>query len=176
MSPTVLNVPGIGNSGPLHWQSLWEQSDPDILRVSQRDWNHPSCAEWVPALEDALRQVSGPVIVVAHSLGCLALAHCSATAHLLIKAALLVAIPDPEGPTFPSEATGFAPVPKQPFAFPSVVVASTDDPFGSLEHSTMYAQAWGSRLVSIGAAGHINADSGLGAWPDGFALLRCLHN
>jgi predicted alpha/beta hydrolase family esterase len=174
MSTTILNFPGIGNSGPEHWQSLWEQSHPGFERIAQRDWDHPVCDEWVAVLEATMRRLGPSVIVVAHSLACLAVAHWATTKHSPIRAALLVAVPDPERPGFPTEATGFSPLPKPRFPFPSIVVASTDDPYGSLAHAQSVATAWGSRFVDIGAAGHINAGSGLGQWDDGFALLQQL--
>jgi predicted alpha/beta hydrolase family esterase len=172
MAPTVLVFPGIGNSGPEHWQSLWEQSHPDFVRISQRDWDNPVCAEWVAELERTVQRLGPSVVVAAHSLACLAVAHWAARPHAAIKAALLVAVPDPDGPGFPGEAVGFSPVPVRRFSFPSIVVASTDDPYGSLAHAEACASAWGSRLVNIGAAGHINAASNLGPWPDGYRLLE----
>lgn len=174
MSSTVLTFPGIGGSGPRHWQSLWEQTHPEFVRVPQRDWDHPVCEEWVAVLEHTVQSSGSPVVVVAHSLACLAVAHWAARAHAPIKAALLVAVPDPERPSFPAEAVGFTPLTRERFAFPSIVVASTDDPYGSLAHARACAVAWGSRLLNIGAAGHINASSGLGVWPEGLALLRQL--
>jgi predicted alpha/beta hydrolase family esterase len=176
MPPTVLVFPGIGNSGPLHWQSLWEQSNPEFVRISQRDWDNPICEEWACALEDTIRRIDSPVVIAAHSLACLAVAHWAAKAHSPIRAALLAAVPDPAGPGFPAEAIGFAPLPLQHFSFPSIVVASTDDPYGSPAHAQACAAAWGSRLVNIGAAGHINASSGLGQWPEGYALLQQLRS
>ncbi len=113
-------------------------------------------------------------MIVAHSLGCLTVAHWAAKTHSTIKAALLVAVPDPDGPNFPPEAIGFSPLPLQRFPFPSTVVVSTDAPYGSLAHSQACATVWGSRLVNIGAAGHINASSALGQWPEGYALLQSL--
>lgn len=92
----------------------------------------------------------------------------------LVRAAFLVTVPDPDGPNFPSAAQGFKPVPLMRFPFPSLVVASTDDPFGSVHHAQRCAVAWGSAFVEIGSAGHINADSGHGEWPVGFALLEQL--
>lgn len=172
MAPTILTFPGIGNSGPGHWQSLWEQSRPDIVRITQRDWDNPDCAEWVDQLERTVERLGPDVVVVAHSLACLAVAHWAARPHAPIRAALLVAVPDPDGPAFPAEAVGFAPVPATRFSFPSIVVASADDPYGSLSHAEACAAAWGSRLVDIGAAGHINAASNLGAWAEGYQLLR----
>jgi predicted alpha/beta hydrolase family esterase len=174
MAPIVLIFPGIGNSGPEHWQSLWEQSNPEFVRISQRDWDTPVCEEWVSVLENTVQRLGSAVVVVAHSLACLAVAHWAAAPHSPIKAALLVAVPDPDGPDFPGEAVGFSPLPKQRFSFSSIVVVSTDDPYGSLAHAEACATAWGSRLVTIGAAGHINAGSGLGQWPDGYRLLRHL--
>lgn len=174
MSSPVLTFPGIGNSGPQHWQSLWEQSNPDFVRISQRDWDNPVCEEWVSVLEKTVQPIGSSVVVVAHSLACLAVAHWAAKAHSPIKAALLVAVPNPEGQKFPAEAVGFAPLPLQPFSFPSIVVASANDPYGSLAHAQACASAWGSRLVNVGAVGHINASSGLGQWLEGYALLQQL--
>lgn len=172
MSPTVLIFPGIGNSGPAHWQTLWQQANPEFVRIAQRDWDEPVCDEWVAVLEDTVQRLGPSLVVVAHSLACLAVAHWAARAHAPIKAALLVAVPDPDGADFPAEATGFSPLPKQRFSFPSIVVASVDDPYGAFAHAQICATAWGSRLLDVGAAGHINASSGLGSWRAGQALLQ----
>lgn len=174
MSSLVLTFPGIGNSGPQHWQSLWEQSNPQFVRIVQRDWDNPVCEAWVSALESTVHRLGSSVVVAAHSLACLAVAHWAAKAHSAIKAALLVAVPDPESPNVPAGAIGFAPLPMRHFSFPSIVVASTNDPYGSLAHAQACAAAWGSRFVNIGAAGHINADSGFGPWPKGYELLQQL--
>ncbi len=172
MSTSVLLLPGIGNSGPQHWQTYWEQANPSFERVQQRDWDNPNCEEWGAALEAAVkRKGSDDVIIVAHSLACLVVAHWAARPHTLIKAAMLVAVPDPAGPNFPREASGFSITPKVKFAFPSMVVASTDDPYSTLEHTSRFASAWGSELVNVGNCGHINASSGLGAWNKGYELL-----
>ncbi|WP_088316869.1 alpha/beta hydrolase [Kineosporia sp. R_H_3] len=170
----VLVLPGYGGSGPDHWQSRWERDEPAFVRVHQRDWENPTRPEWVAAIDEAVRRHDAPVLV-AHSLACLAVAHWAA-AHpdVPVTAALLVGVPDPTGPDFPAAALGFAPVPTTPLAFPSVVVASTDDPYATEDFSHACARAWGSRLVSIGAAGHVNADSGHGPWPQGRALLADL--
>jgi uncharacterized protein len=170
----VLMLPGIGDSGPAHWQSLWQAANPGFRRVLQRDWDHPVCHEWVTTLEDTLQEMRGPVVLVAHSLGCLLVAHWAVSATLAVKGALLVAVPDPLGARFPREAQGFSPLPRAPLPFPSVVVASSDDPYAPIPHAQACAAAWGSRLVNIGAAGHVNAASGLGHWPAGQALLQAL--
>jgi predicted alpha/beta hydrolase family esterase len=171
LSATVLILPGIGNSGPLHWQSIWEQSHPEFVRVQQRDWDNPVCEEWVAVIEEAVKRAGPDAVLVAHSLACLAVAHWAAKPHSPIKAALLVAVPNCEGPNFPVEARGFSETPTQPFSFQSTVVVSDNDPYGSPERSKQLAAAWGSRVVHIGSCGHINANSGLGAWPEGYELL-----
>jgi uncharacterized protein len=176
---SVLILPGIGNSGPLHWQTLWEQSQPGFVRVEQRDWDAPVCGEWVAAIEDAVKRAGPDVLLVAHSLACLAVAHWAAnphSPHSPIKAALLVAVPNSTRPSFPKDAVGFSETPTQPFAFRSTVAVSDDDPFGSAENAERLAAAWGSRVVRIGSCGHINASSGLGDWPAGFELLKELQN
>ncbi len=172
--PPVLIVPGWGDSGPDHWQSLWERAHPDFRRVVQRDWLSPRCPEWVDALSAAIEAAGAPVVIAAHSLGCIAVAHLAARGPVAIRGALLVAPPDVEAPEFPPVAEGFAPVPRAPLPFPSVVVASTDDPFGTIERTRALAAAWGSRLEEIGARGHVNTDAGFGPWPEGEALLDAL--
>jgi len=167
----ALIVPGIGNSGPKHWQTFWERQHPDWQRVPQRDWDHPVCEEWVRRLDDAIGRLSAPPLLIAHSLGCLVVAHWAHRSSASVRAAFLVAVPDPDGPCFPSTAEGFQPVPTDKLRFPSLVVASSDDPFGSVAYAKRCAVAWGSGCVEIGAAGHINADSGLGDWPAGRTLL-----
>jgi len=169
--PTLI-LPGIGNSDHAHWQTLWESENPECVRVQQRDWNRPVCGEWVNVLEQAVVEIGESPVLVAHSLGCLCVAHWAARTSLKIKGALLVAPPDPKGASFPSEATGFSPVPLRSFSFPSIVVASSNDPYGSLEFARSCALAWSSRFVNIGPAGHINSESGLEEWAEGLALYQ----
>jgi len=111
-------------------------------------------------------------MLIAHSLACLLVAHWAHCSALVPKGAFLVAVPDPQSASFPPKARGFAPVPMEPFAFRSLVVASANDSFGSLVYAKRCASAWGSTFVDIGQAGHINADSGHGEWEDGYALLQ----
>ena len=169
-----LIVPGIGNSGPEHWQSQWEAHKANFRRVQQRDWDHPICDEWVARLDAAVVETGADTVIVAHSLGCLATVAWAAQRHRSVKGALLVAVPDPAGANFPVEAVGFASITMQRLPFPSTVVASADDPYADPSFAEQCANAWGSRYVEIGAAGHINAASGLGLWPEGLKLLRQL--
>lgn len=174
MITPILIIPGIGNSGPEHWQTLWEQQYPECRRVVQRDWARPACDEWGHVLGEEIGACESPPLLVAHSLGCLLVVHWANRIKKPIAGALLVAVPDPEGPRFPPEAYGFSPLPTNRLPFPSVVVASTNDVYGSLDHVQRSATAWGSELIVIGAAGHINAESGLGRWTEGWALVRRL--
>ena len=171
MSTSVLLLPGFKNSGPQHWQSLWEQSHVDFKRVQQKDWNYPVCEEWICAVENAIKEAGPDVVLVAHSLACLVVAQWASKPHLPIKAALLVGMPDVQSKNFPKEATGFFQPPLLPFDFPSIVVASTNDQYATISYASSLAKAWGSRFVNIGAYGHINADSGLGNWEEGYKLL-----
>lgn len=174
MKSTVLILPGIGNSGPEHWQSLWEKANPSFVRVQQRDWDHPACIEWLAVLEKSVARAGDDVVLVAHSLACVLVAHWAMRTNLKIKGVLLVALPNPDGPNFPKEAVGFSPLPMKPLAFSSILVASTNDPYGSVEFARSAASVWGSRFVNIGPAGHINSNSGLGEWNEGFSLLQQL--
>jgi len=171
---TVLLVPGLGNSGPQHWQTFWAQRY-HYPRVEQADWQHPVGPTWVQALDDAIGQVAGPVLLVAHSLGCATVAHWAQQfGASAVVGALLVAPADVDRPDFPAEVTGFAPMPLQALPFPSIVVASTTDEFVSLPQAMTFAAAWGSELVNVGAQGHLNAASALGDWPAGHHLLARL--
>lgn len=175
MTSTVLVLPGFGSSGEVHWQSLWEKKYNHFKRVEQQDWWHPVCEEWVASLEKSLQSCTSEVILVAHSMACLVVAHwASKQSHLPIKGALLVAVPDPQNPNFPQIAQGFENTPLLPFAFPSIVVASTDDKYASIDFAQKVAQAWGSEFVNVGDKGHINSESGLGLWNEGFELFKQL--
>jgi len=174
MKKNILILPGIGSSGPKHWQTLWEQSNPSFVRVHQKDWYTPVCSDWISELEVAVAQSGPDTILVAHSMACLLVAHWAAVSTLSVSSALLVAVPDPDGPFFPSGTTGFSTLPQTRLPFQSIVVASVNDCFGSAEFNRRCAEHWGSRFVSIGADGHINADSNLGDWPQGFELLKSL--
>ena len=69
---------------------------------------------------------------------------------------------------------GFAPMPLAPLPFRSIVVASSDDPFVTPARAEQFAKAWRAEIVNIGPRGHINAESNLGDWPQGLALLAGL--
>ncbi|MET3600534.1 RBBP9/YdeN family alpha/beta hydrolase [Martelella mangrovi] len=168
----IIHLPGIGNSGKTHWQTLWEDADPAIRRFAPASWNKPDLSDWIAALEKAIRTAQTPPVLVAHSLACLLVAHWHQVSDLPIKEAMLVAVPDPRSQAFPLLAAGFADAPQTKFRFPSLIVASTDDPYGSLPYVRSQAEKWGSDLAVIGAVGHINDQSQLGGWPEGKALLE----
>lgn len=174
LNSQLLILPGIYNSDAGHWQTYWETIFPNATRVQQGDWDYPVCSEWVATLEHTIQQQTQPVILLAHSLGCLTVAHWAAHTQQQIQGALLVSIPEPQGINFPRAAKGYEQTPMQPLPFKSMVVCSTNDPYGSAAHMQDCAQAWGSELVVMGDYGHINASSGLGAWEQGQALLAKL--
>ena len=172
MATSVLILPGYQDSGAEHWQTLWERENPDFKRVIQRDWEHPNCQEWVEKLEEAVAEAGEDVILVAHSLSCLVIAHWDAQKmHSSIKGALLVAPPDSNSIVFPTSVEGFESTPMGLLDFPSIIIASTNDPYASLSYSQSLAKAWGSALVNIGEKGHINSASDLGSWEEGSAYL-----
>jgi predicted alpha/beta hydrolase family esterase len=171
-SCTLVLIPGLYDSGPTHWQSVWEALDPHCSRLAQADWATPRCDDWVATLDAAVAAVGPGAVLVAHSLGCATVAHWSRRSALPARCALLVAPADVDAPTFPPGTTGFQPMPLDPLRLPSLVVASEDDPFVTLDRAHHFASAWGSRFVPLGAAGHLNAATGLGEWPEGQRLLR----
>lgn len=169
--PRIVIVPGWRNSGSAHWQSLWVRQLPGSERVEQDDWLVPHREAWVGALEKLVLAGSRPVVLVAHSLGCITAVHMGEQAASRVKGALLVAPADPERR---AQLSDFAPVPYAPLPYRSVLVASSNDPFCPIRRAGAYARAWGSELVRLQNAGHINVESGFGAWPLGLALLQSL--
>ena len=169
--PTIVIVPGWRDSGPGHWQSLWAERMQGAVRVVQDDWITPSRAAWVGALERLVLECPGPVVIAAHSLGCIATTHLSEAAAARIAGALLVAPADPERR---AALTDFAPVPYARLPYRSILVASSNDPFCPVRLAGAYARAWGSEFVRMQNAGHINIESGHGDWPLGLALLQSL--
>jgi len=168
----VLILPGWQNSGPAHWQSRWEALH-GYRRVDQHDWMAPRRGDWSARLEEVLLGCDEPAVLVAHSLGCLltaAWALHSRNTHR-VKAALLVAPGDAEREELQPVLPSWSPVVMQRLPFPSVLVGSRKDPYCTFERAQAMASAWGSRFIDLGDAGHINADSGLGDWPQGHAWL-----
>jgi hypothetical protein len=172
MSPArVLLVPGLGNSGPEHWQSLWEIRT-GYLRVEQRDWDTPVLSDWLAGLDSAARNAGGPIVLVAHSLGCALVAHWASSGRADVRGALLVAPADVDSDLHtPAEVRSFAPMPLEPLPFAATVVASRTDPYVSFQRAEQFARAWRATFVDAGRLGHLNADSGLGEWPEGQRLI-----
>lgn len=176
----ILIVPGWSSSGPDHWQSRWQRSLTTARRVEQDDWYHPSRDKWVARLATAVAKSARPPVLVAHSLGCAAVAHLAAKLPGgLVAGAFLVAPADvdnsatwpvTEGYTFDGDHGGFAPLPRQRLPFAATLVGSGNDPYCSPERARELAEAWGANFVDGGLSGHINVNSGHGPWPEG--LLR----
>ncbi|MCF8480692.1 MAG: alpha/beta hydrolase [Rhodospirillum sp.] len=175
MTATPLFVPGWRNSGPDHWQSLWEEDLPGAIRVEQRDWENPNLLEWMTGLSTALDHAEPPVVLVAHSLGCILVAHWALRAGSVevsrVAGALLVAPPDVEGETAPEAVRSFGPIPMEALPFPAMVVGSHTDPYCPLARTHELASAWGARFEDAGESGHITAESGHGPWPFGERLM-----
>jgi len=178
LEPLILLVPGLYDSGPGHWQSAWERDLPDCARVDLGMWDNPNRNAWVNQLNLAIQKAARPVILVAHSLGCHAVAWWNEyerpTAGGPVIGALLVAPPDVEDKVADPRVARFAPVMRTALPFPSVLVASRDDPYIEFGRSRRLARIWKSRFADAGWLGHINADSGIGDWPFGKFLLRRL--
>ncbi|HSV45459.1 MAG TPA: alpha/beta fold hydrolase [Ramlibacter sp.] len=176
MKPSnVLLLPGWENSGPAHWQSHWERRH-GYLRVEQHDWLKPLRGDWLARLEDVVLSRDEPAVLVAHSLGCILVAAWAArSGHTQrVKAALLVAPGDAERPDIREQIPTWSPIPLQTLPFPSVLLASRNDPYCEFERAHLFAHAWGSQFMDYGECGHINADSGLASWPEGHVLLQDL--
>ncbi|MDD4991917.1 MAG: alpha/beta fold hydrolase [Paludibacter sp.] len=168
-------IPGYGGSGPEHWQTYFEKTQTNFKRINQKDWDHPDINEWAETVDKAIEGYDPEsVVLVAHSLGCLTVAEWVRRYNRKIKAALLVAPPDTDVIHQKVQEKLFEVSPTQRIPFPTTLVASTNDPWASIEKAEFYAQQWGSEFINIGAAGHINAQSGLGEWKQGLEILSKL--
>ena len=171
----VLILPGWQNSGPAHWQSRWEELY-GFTRVQQHDWMQPLRGDWMAQLEEAVLATTGPVYLVAHSMGCMltaAWAAHSQNSHR-VQGALLVAPGDPEREELRSALKSWSPIVRQRLPFRALLLGSHDDPYCSFERAQGFAADWGAEFVDYGHCGHINADSGLLDWPHGLAQLHQL--
>lgn len=175
MAATVLILPGWLGSGPDHWQMRWAHRYAYTV-VEQNDWFNPLRGDWMARLDEAVIDAPGRVVFAAHSLGCILVAAWAAVSlHTpRVQGALLVAPGDTEVPHMQDRLPGWSPVVRQTLPFSSVLVGSLNDPYCSAERAQALAQDWGAQFCSLGDAGHINADSSLGDWPQGHALLQTL--
>ena len=176
MKTKILIAPGLGGSEPEHWQSIWEKENPEYRRIKQNNWDYPVCNDWVASFEKEVLHSINDIVIVAHSLACITLAHWAKHTKHTIKGALLVAPPDVERKDFPERASGFSPIPLHKLPFKSILIASTNDQYSTIERSEQLANAWGSRFVNVGNKGHINCASNLASWGEGKLHLNKLLN
>lgn len=174
-APRVLILPGWLNSGPGHWQTRWEMLH-GFERVVQADWEWPRRGDWMARLDEMVQADERPALLAAHSLGCHLVAawaaHSSHSAR--VRGALLVAPPDTERADMPPQLHNWRPMVRRRLPFRTTVIFSEDDPYGAPTFVHALARDWGAAVLSIGVAGHVNAESGLGDWPAGLAQLNAL--
>lgn len=169
----VLILPGYGNSGPDHWQTRWQAQNPAWTRFAPSRWQEDAhLDDWLTALDREVAADPEPPLLIAHSLSCLLVGHWGATRRTPVRGAFLVAPPDPQAAAFPADALSFAPPPSAKLPFAALLVASTDDPYGTTAFAQDLAEGYGAWFLSLGPLGHINSDSGLGDWPAGLELLN----
>jgi predicted alpha/beta hydrolase family esterase len=164
----ILIIPGYTNSGPQHWQTRWQGKLSTARRVEQAEWSKPVLEDWVGELARAVNEAEKPVVLVAHSLGVATAVQALPQFRNRVAGGFFVAPPDVANPAIrPKHLMTFGPYPREPLPFPSIVVASRNDPFSSFEAAEDIAGAWGSLFLDAGESGHINAESGHGPWPEG---------
>ena len=164
----ILIIPGYTNSGPDHWQTRWQGRLSTARRVEQAQWSKPVRDEWVENVVQAINETERPVVLVAHSLGVPTAIHAAKLAAKPVAGGFFVAPPDVANPAIrPKHLMTFGPYPRDPLSFPSMTIASRNDPFCAFDVAEDIAGAWGSFFIDAGEAGHINADSGHGPWPEG---------
>ncbi|WP_421705533.1 RBBP9/YdeN family alpha/beta hydrolase [Alloalcanivorax xenomutans] len=179
MSLEHLIIPGWHGSGQDHWQSHWQARLPTSRRTRVRDWQLPDREDWIEALHHLVStSTADRVILIAHSLGCVTVAHWARRhgqqwAHR-VAGALLVAPADVERDTAPAALRGFAPVPMEPLPFRSILIGSSNDRAASAARAEHFAEEWGSDFELLEGVGHINVASGHHHWDEGRCYLRRL--
>jgi len=170
-----LIVPGLGNSGPEHWQTYFQNSGNNFYRIEQQEWDAPECNNWISNVDQKVAEFdASTVVLIGHSLGCLTIAYWAKKYNRKIKGALLVAPSDSEASQYTFPAKGFAPIPLDTLSFKTIVVASSNDVWVTLERAKYFADCWGSEFINIGDAGHINVASGHTNWDEGLSILKKL--
>lgn len=165
---TILIIPGYTNSGPGHWQTRWQSKLSTAQRVEQAEWSKPVREDWAAKVAEAINAAEKPVVLIAHSLGIPTAIHALPAARKPIAGAFFVAPPDVANPEIrPKHLMTFGPYPRDPLPFPSITVASRNDPFCAFDVAEDIAAAWGSLFIDAGEAGHLNQESGHGPWPEG---------
>jgi predicted alpha/beta hydrolase family esterase len=178
----LLIVPGYHGSGPGHWQSWLQQQVPNSTRITGIDWEQPVLAQWAGRIREALAQAQQPLWVIAHSFGSLAAVVAAADRPEHIAQLILVAPADPDRfdcmGLKPERALGVErfslgkALPLRPLQVNGLVIGSRNDPWLSYDKAAALAKGWQLDFHDGGEAGHINADSGHGAWPALLTLLR----
>ncbi|MGB6117194.1 MAG: alpha/beta hydrolase [Mesorhizobium sp.] len=164
----ILMIPGFSGSGPLHWQTRWQEKLSSARRVLQKDWDAPLRDEWAQAVADAVNASEKPVVLVAHSLGVPTVVNAIGLMTNRPVGAFLVAPPDLDNPELLTpQMLAFGPYPRDPLPFPSMMVGSQTDPYCAAAVAEDLAGAWGSLFLDAGEAGHINSEAGYGPWPEG---------
>ena len=176
MTPKLLIIPGLGDSGVGHWQNFWLDHFPNTTKVTQDNWDEPLLNDWLDRLDETIQSIQEPTILVAHSLATILVAHWAKTfEHPFIKGALLVAPADVNSSEHTPECIwNFAPIPIKPLPFPSIVVGSENDPYMTLERAYELSKSWGSDFINIGRKRHINSEMKLGLWEEGQEILKLL--
>ncbi|MBT1688787.1 RBBP9/YdeN family alpha/beta hydrolase [Dawidia soli] len=168
-------IPGLGNSGPEHWQTHFEKTLPHAHRIEQQEWEAPVCADWIATIDQALHGYDlSTVVLIGHSLGCSTIAHWAGHYGKRVRGALLVAPSDMESPLYTFPIKGFDKMPVARIDFKTIMVTSTNDPWVTLPRAELFARNWGSTLINIGDAGHINVAAGFGPWEAGLKLVEML--
>ncbi|MEP6726477.1 MAG: alpha/beta fold hydrolase [Bacteroidota bacterium] len=169
-------LPGLNNSGPEHWQTHWE-NEYGFIRIQQANWDNPVADKWIRTIEEKVTKYPlDKVVLIGHSLACCTIVKWAEHYKHVIKAAFLAGPSDTEAPSYPPGTKGFMPMPLFSLPFPSVVVASSNDEYVTMERANFFAANWSSKLIEAGALGHINSSSVIGNWPQGYAILQKLIN
>lgn len=175
MTTNYFIIPGLGGSGWDHWQTYFENTQENFRRIEQKDWENPNIEEWVNNVDKAIANYDPEsVVLVAHSLGCLTVAEWSKRFNRKIKGALLVAPPDADLLQEKLHRKLFEETTAKKINTRTIVVASSNDHWASIDRAKKYAEGWGSEFINIGNAGHINNLSGYGEWKQGLEILKAL--
>jgi uncharacterized protein len=165
----ILIVPRRGGANEGDWSSRWRAKLSTARFAGPADPHERSPEIWSEAIAAAARETVRPILFVGHGDGAAAIVHAAPSlTGADVRGAVLVAPPDPAAL---ERLGGGWPVHRRRLPWPSLVVASQNDPEGAFVSVSALAADWGAELIDAGLAGQIDEASGHGPWPEGLMRL-----
>ena len=169
-APLVLLIPNDHAERDTPWIARLERDLPNCRRLDLGMWENPHRNTWVNKINLAIHRADKPVVLVAHGLGCVALAWWAEFESPAygdpVTAALMLSPPDVDRPGIDPRLARFSSCPRQPLPFESILVADKQSPAPARSTLCTLAQDWGSTFMEVeGVSSYCDTPSSLTSWP-----------